>query len=519
VDARIALMARLRARQAEIERVIFARVRGDRFERTGAEDREYIEGLRVAGEAGLEYVLTGVELWGRSLAPVPPAVLAQARRAARAGVGLDTVLRRYVAGHAVVEDFVACEVECEDREDLPLEVGALRSVLAAIAALVDRLIRVVSGAYSREAELLAAASREPVVSRAVVSRAHRRDRVREGEPEGAGVRAPIPCGRRERIVAAMVEVVAERGFAHTTVRLVSERAGISTRTFYEEFESLPECFLAVLDYGLERARELIVETLTREAGWRDGIRSTLLALLVGLDAAPQLTRVWFVEALAAGSWALEHRERNLAQARSIVIEHLAAPGLGGSDSWILAGVMSSILGLIHTHLVTSEGPLLELLGPLTGLVTVPFLDFSEVEAEVARAERLAEAIKRADGSGRVGPVDAVPSGQRAIGSPVPPSPGSPAPSLQGSPAPPVPGTRRGRECLLYLADHPGASNSEIAAAIGIAHRSQISKLLSSLSLEGLVAKLPRERSGTPNAWLLTPAGETTLRALDTDDVD
>lgn len=155
MDARVVLIARLRLRRVEIERAIFARVQGDWFDRTGADDPEYVEGLHAAGVAGLEYVFAGVELWGRSLVPVPEAVLAQARRAARAGVGLDTVLRRYVAGHAVVEDFVVWEV---GREDSPLRAGVLRVALQAIAVLVDRLIRAVSSAYGQEAGRVAVAN-------------------------------------------------------------------------------------------------------------------------------------------------------------------------------------------------------------------------------------------------------------------------------------------------------------------------------------------------------------------------
>ena len=194
VDARAVLIAGLRSRQAEIERTIFVRVTGDRFERTGVEDREYVEGLRVAGEAGLEYVLTGVELWGSSLTPVPREVLVQAGRAARAGVGLDTVLRRYVAAHAVLEDFVVWELEREHSRDPWLGAGVLRGVLGAIAALMDRLIRVVSGAYNQEAEHVAAATAEE----AARSPAHKRglEGARGGEPERTSARALVPGGRR-----------------------------------------------------------------------------------------------------------------------------------------------------------------------------------------------------------------------------------------------------------------------------------------------------------------------------------
>jgi DNA-binding MarR family transcriptional regulator len=74
--------------------------------------------------------------------------------------------------------------------------------------------------------------------------------------------------------------------------------------------------------------------------------------------------------------------------------------------------------------------------------------------------------------------------------------------------------RRLRECLLYLAGHPDASNSEIGQAVGVPHKSQISKLLAQLLAEGVAAKR-RGRAGEPNAWRLTVRGEEVARALET----
>jgi hypothetical protein len=78
--------------------------------------------------------------------------------------------------------------------------------------------------------------------------------------------------------------------------------------------------------------------------------------------------------------------------------------------------------------------------------------------------------------------------------------------------------RRARECLLWLYEqsrreiHP--SNREIGAAIGVAHKSQISKLLSQLQADALAVKHSMGPGG-PNQWRLTPRGEAIARALAT----
>ena len=111
-------------------------------------DPEYAEGLRAAVSAGVGYGLEGVERGTEASLPVPEALLAQARLAARTGVGLDTVLRRYFAGHTLLEDFMVEEAE----RSPSLGPTELKRLLRTQAALVDRLLAAVSEAYAAEAE-------------------------------------------------------------------------------------------------------------------------------------------------------------------------------------------------------------------------------------------------------------------------------------------------------------------------------------------------------------------------------
>ena len=48
----------------------------------------------------------------------------------------------------------------------------------------------------------------------------------------------------------MAQVVSDKGYAATTVADVVERAGVSRRTFYEQFADKEACFLAAYDAGL-----------------------------------------------------------------------------------------------------------------------------------------------------------------------------------------------------------------------------------------------------------------------------
>jgi hypothetical protein len=72
-------------------------------------------------------------------------LLAQARIAARNAVSLDTVLRRYFGGYALLGDFL---IEAAQEEGIGG--AALKGLLRAQAALFDRLIAAVSEEYCRE---------------------------------------------------------------------------------------------------------------------------------------------------------------------------------------------------------------------------------------------------------------------------------------------------------------------------------------------------------------------------------
>jgi hypothetical protein len=144
-----ALAERLEARHAEIEHAVLTRVFALE-DRSEVADSEYALGLKAAVCAGLAYGLSALTAGSGKLESTPPELLAQARRAARLGVGLDTVLRRYIAGHALLDDFIAEEADA-------LGVGGRvvgKSALRAEAVLLDRLIAVVAAEYKDEVEAL-----------------------------------------------------------------------------------------------------------------------------------------------------------------------------------------------------------------------------------------------------------------------------------------------------------------------------------------------------------------------------
>ena len=477
-QACVDVVERLRARRAEIDDAIFARVSDRWFDRAGSGDREYVAGLRAAGVAALDFVLVGVERSGKSLEPVPAAVLEQARRAARVGVGVDTVLRRYHAGYAVLEGFVIQEAE---HDELLREAGALRDLLRIVSALVERLTAAVSKAYNKEIEQAGEDSLTP-------------------SPPNIG--SPLRGTQRERILQAIVEVVAERGVVGASVVLVVERAKVSRRTFYELFPGgLEDGLIAVLDWGLERASAQVVAGFEGQRCWQDGMRRTLGGMLTLCDTEYALVRVCMVETLTASPAVRVHREWIMSEYRALVLERVGNE-VSYASPLAAEGVMASVMSLAASRMIEPEHPpLIELLGQLMSIIVEPFMDPAGVAREIELGDELARELLAKSVPSSL--ASALGSGSESVSSPVPAALRDPR-------------AHRARLCLMYVA-RQGArgltpSNKEIGEAIGVSHRGQLAKLLHRLADEGLLVKRTGA-PGHPNAWSATPAGEKVAQAL------
>jgi hypothetical protein len=139
---RVALADALRAQRVEIEEVIFRGI-GSVADTVDETDVEYAAGLRATVSAIVDYGLAGIEKGGDWLAPIPSVAVEQVHRAARSGVGLETVLLRYASGHRHLGRFVMAEM---DR----FPPRTVHDILDFQALLLEMLMEGVSAEYHRE---------------------------------------------------------------------------------------------------------------------------------------------------------------------------------------------------------------------------------------------------------------------------------------------------------------------------------------------------------------------------------
>lgn len=116
--------------------------------------------------------------------------------------------------------------------------------------------------------------------------------------------------QRARIIVALAQETSEQGYQQVTVADIVRRAGTARNTFYENFRSKEDCFLATQEYAMTAALERVVETAGTLQSWPQRVRAGLTAFLSYVAEEPALARTCMVEALSAGPAAVEYYEKS-----------------------------------------------------------------------------------------------------------------------------------------------------------------------------------------------------------------
>lgn len=112
--------------------------------------------------------------------------------------------------------------------------------------------------------------------------------------------------QRRRIQGAMIQIVAERGYGALRVRDLVHLAGVSSRTFYENFESKEDCFLRTYELVMRRASRRIIAAQAGERHWRERPLLVFNALARELEGESATARFALIKAYEAGPVPLEH---------------------------------------------------------------------------------------------------------------------------------------------------------------------------------------------------------------------
>lgn len=151
--------------------------------------------------------------------------------------------------------------------------------------------------------------------------------------------------QRARIHGAMVEAVAECGYEGTSVKQVIGLAGVSRRSFYEQFSNKQESFLATFDLLVHQAAQRALRAYHANNGdLEERLRATFQALTAATSEDPKPAMLVLVEAQTAGAAGTLH----LCKATATCEQMLAKSFAQAHDATLLpTPIVRAIAGGLH----------------------------------------------------------------------------------------------------------------------------------------------------------------------------
>ena len=199
----------------------------------------------------------------------------------------------------------------------------------------------------------------------------------------------IPRSQRERILTAMAETCASKGYGATTIADICEPAGVSRATFYDLFKDKEDCFHAAMELALADAMSEILAAYSPDKPWATMVRDASAAFLELLASRPAFARMALVEAPSSGERAFELYASGkrvlqslLDRGRDDPLEEQAIPSSAGRAA--LSAAESLIVGQI---LAGNTERLPELLPDVVYITTVPYLGQEEALRQSREAEK------------------------------------------------------------------------------------------------------------------------------------
>jgi AcrR family transcriptional regulator len=168
-------------------------------------------------------------------------------------------------------------------------------------------------------------------------------------------RAEVEDSQRLRLVRAMAEAMAEKGYARTSVADVLRRARVSRETFYELFGSKEDCFMSAFEQAYAHILDA-VSAPARDAASGSESRRELLDRLLGdyleaLASAPEAARVFLIEVYAAGPSAIRRRlelQARLGRALAAVVDGT------DEDRFAAEALVAAMVQMVTAHLAVGD---------------------------------------------------------------------------------------------------------------------------------------------------------------------
>jgi AcrR family transcriptional regulator len=169
---------------------------------------------------------------------------------------------------------------------------------------------------------------------------------------------------RERLFAAMVACVVEKGYDATRVADLVQLSGISRSAFYRQFADKQECFLAAAEELIQPTLEIMAHAEERGGTPEERMRGALEAFLRLIVAQPAASKMCFVEIYAVGLEAVDLILRTMGVFEKFGTELFdQIPGREGMPPMMVRAMIGGLQKVVHKRLYRDEQDELITLAP------------------------------------------------------------------------------------------------------------------------------------------------------------
>lgn len=160
----------------------------------------------------------------------------------------------------------------------------------------------------------------------------------------------LDTDHRRRLLDGMCSVVADKGYADTTIADIVGAASVSRRTFYEHFATKADCLIALYEAASRQALQVLRQAIDPSKPWDDQLEGALGAYFHCLAQNPPLLRTLFVEIIGLGPRGIAARRRSNDGITEFVLETArtsrrvdAAPPLSQDMAVAVVGAINELL--------------------------------------------------------------------------------------------------------------------------------------------------------------------------------
>jgi AcrR family transcriptional regulator len=161
------------------------------------------------------------------------------------------------------------------------------------------------------------------------------------------VSADPDTSHRRRLLDAMAEAVADKGYADTTIADLAARARVSRRTFYEHFATKEECLIALYEAASKQALGVLRSALDPGHDPLTQAEQALGAYLATMASNPGLLKTLFIAIPGLGPTGLKARRRVNQLLADFIVEVVNRPHDGPQHPPLPVPLALAIVGGIN----------------------------------------------------------------------------------------------------------------------------------------------------------------------------